>query len=148
MDPYPYLWRTYFYINFHKTFFVPFIFFLRTSNKYLTRHGQVSVFKIRFVKTDPCLYFFENSPDVLKKKTKVLNIFNTDKNVLWKVIKKKVLQIRIRFYNGSGSPSLILMEVSCSSLRFIYTTPLPSPPHPTPKKWLIKIFHLYIRLFF
>ena len=34
------------------------------------------------VKTDPCLYFFEYSPDVLKKKTKVLEIFNTDINVV------------------------------------------------------------------
>ena len=37
--------------------------------------GQGSVFKIRFqgsvVKTDPCLYFFEYSSDVIEKKTKV-----------------------------------------------------------------------------
>ena len=33
--------------------------------------------------THPCLYFFEYSPDVLKKKTKVLDNLNTDKkNVL------------------------------------------------------------------
>ena len=61
------------------------VFFLRTSSEYLTRYGQGSVFKIRFQRsvkiTDPCLYFFEYSPDVLKKKTKVLDIFNTDKNV-------------------------------------------------------------------
>ena len=42
-----------------------FVFFLRTPGEYLTRYGQGSV-----VKTDPCLYFFEYSPDVLKKKTK------------------------------------------------------------------------------
>ena len=46
-----------------------FVFFLRTSSEYLTKYGQGSV-----VKTDPCLYFFEYSPDVLKKKTKVLDI--------------------------------------------------------------------------
>ena len=61
------------YYYFYKTFFV------RNKNIYV----QGSVFKIRFlgsvVKTDPCLYFFEYSPDVLKKKTKVLDIFNTDK---------------------------------------------------------------------
>ena len=60
-----------------------FVFFLRTSSEYLTRYGQGSVFKVRFQGsveiTDPCLYFFEYSPDVLKKKTKVLDISNTDK---------------------------------------------------------------------
>ena len=61
------------------------VFFLRTSSEYLTRYGlgHGSVFKIRFqgsvVKTDPCPYFFEYSPDVLRKKTGVLDIFNTDK---------------------------------------------------------------------
>ena len=42
-----------------------------------------SVFKIRFqgsvVKTDHCPYLIMYSPDVLRKKTKVLDIFNTDK---------------------------------------------------------------------
>ena len=33
------------------------------------------------VKTDPCQYLLKISPDVLNKKTKVLDIFNTDKNV-------------------------------------------------------------------
>ena len=46
-----------------------FVFFLRTSIEYLTRYGQGSVFNINFqesvVKTDPCLYLFEYSPDVL-----------------------------------------------------------------------------------
>ena len=68
-----------------------FVFFLRTSSEYLTRYGQGSVFKIRFQGsveiTDPCLYFFEYSPDVLKKKTKVLDIFNTNKKCLMKVDK-------------------------------------------------------------
>ena len=68
---------------FCKTFFVR---ILRTSSEYLTIYGQGSVFKICFqvsvVKTDPCLYLFECSPDVLNKKTKVLDIFNMDKNVL------------------------------------------------------------------
>ena len=73
-------------------------FFLRTSGEYLTKYGQVSVFKIRFqgsvVKTDPCLHFFEYSPDVLKKKTKVLDMFNTDK--------KCFMNISIK----TGSPEL------------------------------------------
>ena len=33
-----------------------------------------------FLKTDPCPYLVICSPDVLKKKIKVLDIFNTDKN--------------------------------------------------------------------
>ena len=37
--------------------------------------GQGSVFR----KTDPCLYLFELSPDVLKKTTRVLDISNTTK---------------------------------------------------------------------
>ena len=59
-----------------------FVFFLRTSIEYLTRYEQGSVFKIRFQgsveKTDPRQYFFEYSPDVPKKKTKFLDIYDTD----------------------------------------------------------------------
>ena len=58
------------------------------SSKYLTRYGQGSVFNIRFQGSveimDPCLYFFEYSPNVLKKKIKVLDILNTDKKSLRK----------------------------------------------------------------
>ena len=65
-----------------------FVFFLRTSIEYLTRYGQGSVFKIHFQgfveKNDPCQYLFEYSPDVFKKKTKVLDIFNTDKKMFYK----------------------------------------------------------------
>ena len=39
-----------------------FVFFLRTSSEYLARYGQGSV-EI----TDPCIYFFEYSLDVIKK---------------------------------------------------------------------------------
>ena len=92
-DPYPYLRRASILIfskHFLSTFKISktFVFFLRTSSEYLTRHGQGSVFKIRFQgsvkKPDPCLYFFEYSPDVLKKKTKVLDILNTDKKCFMK----------------------------------------------------------------
>ena len=62
-----------------------FVFFLTKSSEYLTWIGQGSIFMIRFqgsvVKTDPCQYLLKISPDVLNKKTKVLDIFNTDKNV-------------------------------------------------------------------
>ena len=44
------------------------------SSEYLTRKGQVSIFK-------DLLY----SPDVLKKKTKALDIFNMDKTCLIKI---------------------------------------------------------------
>ena len=52
--------------------------------------GQGSVFKICFqgsgLKTDPCLYHFEYSPDVLKEESNVLNIFNMDKKCFMKII--------------------------------------------------------------
>ena len=36
--------------------------------------------------TDPCLYFIEYSPDVqLRRKKKVLDIFNTDKKCFMKI---------------------------------------------------------------
>jgi hypothetical protein len=40
------------------------------------------------VKTDPCQYVFEYSLDVLKKKSRVLDIFNTDKKYLIKILKR------------------------------------------------------------
>ena len=60
--------------------------------------------------TDPCLYFFEYSPDVLKKKTKVLDIFNTDKKCFMKInieSSPPEIRIRIRFLEINGSPSLV-----------------------------------------
>ena len=85
-----------------------------TSNEYLTRYGQGSVFKIRFQGSaeiaDPCLYFIEYSPDVLKNKTKVLDIFNADKKCFIKINVESgppEIWMRIRFLEISGSPSLI-----------------------------------------
>ena len=82
MDPYLYLWRTWFYNNFPKLFLSvlkiskTFVFFLKTSGEYSKNYRQGSVFT-----TDPCPYLVKYSIDVLKKKTKVLDIFNRDKNV-------------------------------------------------------------------
>ena len=84
------------------------------SSEYLTRYGQGSIFNIRFkesvLKPDPCLYFFEYSLDVLKKKTlKVLDIFITDKKCFMKINKESSLSEiwkRIRFLEINGSPSL------------------------------------------
>ena len=45
-----------------------FVFFLRTTSEYLTRYLLV-------VKKDPCKNLLEYSP---KRKTRVLDIFNTD----------------------------------------------------------------------
>ena len=63
-------------LKFFKTFV-----FLRTLSEYLTIYGHGTVYKISFqrsyVKTDTLLYFFEYSADVLKNKSKVLDIFNT-----------------------------------------------------------------------
>ena len=75
-------------------------------NEYLTKYGQGSVFKIRFqgsiVKTDPCLCFFEYSPEFLKRKIKVLDIFNTDKKCFMK-INIESSPSDIRKINGSSS---------------------------------------------
>ena len=65
-----------------------FVFFLITSGEYLTRYGQGSVFTTgpwkRILKTYPCPNLFKYSFDVLKKKTKVLDIFNTNKKNIFK----------------------------------------------------------------
>ena len=49
-------------------------FFLKTSGKFSKKYGQGSVFT-----TNPCPYQVQYSLDLLKKKTKVLDIFVTDK---------------------------------------------------------------------
>ena len=50
---------------------------------------NICVFKIRFQgsveKTDPFLYSLKYSPGVLKKKKKVLDVFNTDKKCFMKI---------------------------------------------------------------
>ena len=67
------------------------------------------VLKIRFkgsvVKTDPCLYPNKYSPGVLKNKTKVLYILNTDKICFIKIIIESNLRElwkRIRFLEIKG----------------------------------------------
>ena len=63
---------------------------------------------------DPCLYFFEYSPDVLKKKTWVLDIFiihNNDKKCFIKINQESSPQeiwIWIHFLEINGSPSLYI----------------------------------------
>ena len=96
-----------------KTFF----FFLRTSIS--NRYRQGSVVKICFqgsvVKTDPCSYLFEYSPDVLKKKARFLDLFNTDKKCSIKnniESSPREIWIRIRFLEINGSPSLIISYYS------------------------------------
>ena len=53
------------------------------SREYLMKFGQGSVFKIRFqgsvVEMNPFSYLIKYQPDVLKKKTKVLDILNINK---------------------------------------------------------------------
>ena len=46
------------------------------------------LFQWSVVKTDPCQYVFEYSLNVLKKKTRVLDNFNTDKKYLIKNLKR------------------------------------------------------------
>ena len=68
--------------------FKSFVFFLITSGEYLTIYGQGSVFTTdpskRILKSDPCQNPVKYSPDVHKKETKVLDIFNTEKNMFYK----------------------------------------------------------------
>ena len=56
-----------------------FVFFLRTSGEYSKKYRQGSVISTdpleRILKTDPCPYLVKYSLDVLKKKTKILDIF-------------------------------------------------------------------------
>ena len=86
------------------------VFFLRTPGEYSKKYRQGSVFS-----TDhcPCPYLVRYSFDVLKKKTKVLDTFNTDKICFMKIDIESSLPeiwIRIRFHNGSGSQSLIIIK--------------------------------------
>ena len=72
------------------------------SNEYLTRYGQGSA-----VKTNPCLCFFEYSPDVIKENK---YIFNTDKKCLMKInieLSPPEIWISISFLEINGSPSLL-----------------------------------------
>ena len=63
---------------------------------------------------DPFLrsvYLFEYSPDVLYKKTEVLDIFNTDKKCFMEInieSSPPTIWIRIRFLEINGSPSLYI----------------------------------------
>ena len=89
-----------------------FVFFL---GEYSKTYRQGSVFKIdpskQTLKTDPCPYLAKYSLDVLKKKTKVLVIFNTDKKCFLKInieSSPPEIWISIHFHNGSRSPSLHL----------------------------------------
>ena len=59
------------------------------------------------MKTDPCPYVFEYSHDVLKKKTRILDIINTDKKSFIRISIESSLQeiwIRIRFLEIYGPP--------------------------------------------
>ena len=58
------------------------------------------------MKTDPYLYFFEYSPDVPKKKTKVLDIVNTNKKCFLKInieSSPKEIWKMIRFFISTDS---------------------------------------------
>ena len=68
-------------------------FFLRTSGEYLTKCRQESVFKMNPVwKRNPCQYLVNYSPDVLKKRTKDLDIFTMDKKCFPKTDIKSIPQ--------------------------------------------------------
>ena len=105
-----------FHINFLSVLKISktFVFFFRTSNEYSKKYRQGSVFTTdpwkRILKTDPCPYLVKYSLDVLKKKTKVLDIFNTDNKCFFKnniESSPQEIWIRIRFLEINGSPSLL-----------------------------------------
>ena len=82
-----------------------FVCFRRKPREYLTRFGQGSVFKIRFkgsvVKTDQFPQLVKYSTDVLKK-TKVLDILNTDKKCFIKInVESRPQEIRIFFLKAT-----------------------------------------------
>ena len=59
-------------------------------------------------------YLFEYSPAVLKKKTKILDIFYTDKKCFMEInieSSPPEIWIRIRFLEINGSPSLIVIAL-------------------------------------
>ena len=62
------------------------------------------------LKTNPCQcpHLVKYSIDLLKKKTKLLDIFHTNKKCFLKInieSSHPEMWIRIRFHNGSGTPS-------------------------------------------
>ena len=79
---------------------------------------------LRSVTTDPCLFFFDSS-DVLKKNTKVLDIFNTDKKSFIKInieSSRTEILIRIRFLEINESQSLIKAIPFKKKLWFLWET--------------------------
>ena len=63
------------------------------------------------LKTDPCPYLVKHSLDILRKKEKVLDFYNTYKKCCIKNNIESSLQeiwIRIRFLKINGSPSLVI----------------------------------------
>jgi hypothetical protein len=80
--------------------------------RYIFIQGYVEI-------TDPCLYLFDYSPEVLRKKTKVLDFFNTDKKCFLNInieSSPPEIWIRIRFLEINGSPSLLATHKSDSEL--------------------------------
>ena len=63
---------------------------------------------------DNCPYLVRYSLDVLKKNTKVLDIFNLDKKCFMRInieSSPSEIWIKIHFHNGSGSPSLLFSSL-------------------------------------
>ena len=100
-----------------------FVFFIRTSREYLSRYVQESVIKDPLCKR--ILVHIEYSPDVLKKKTRILDIFNTDKKCFIKISiesSPREILIRIRFLEINGSPSLetLFKSFFCANLKHLF----------------------------
>ena len=102
-----------------------FVFFLITLSEYSNKYRQGTVFTTdpwkRILKLDPCPYLVKYY--VLKMKTKVLDNFKTDKKCFMKIDIESSLPeiwIRIRFHNGSRSPSLCCFYEQNLFLLYIY----------------------------
>ena len=83
------------------------------SVEYSKKYGQVTVFTTD-LKNNPSPYLVKCLLDVIKKKTKVLDSFNTDKKCFIKNNIESSLQeiwIRIHFLEINGSPSLVLTQL-------------------------------------
>ena len=75
------------------------------------------------LKTGPFPCIVKHSLDVFKKITKYLDSFNTDKINFMKInieSSPPELWIRIRFHNGSGSPSILNRLKSSSKDNKLY----------------------------
>ena len=122
-DPWPYFMRTWFYINFYKTFLSvlkiskTFVFYLRTSDEYLTSYKQGSVWTEPWKRILKKRILIQISLNIhmtfLNRKQKFLVLLIRKKTCFIKINVESSPQeiwIKIRFLEKNGSPSLVLTQ--------------------------------------